>query len=230
MNMQCDQFEQILERQDDAPLPESARAHSESCETCRALVADLREIRDIAMEAGGDGIAPPEHIWIALRNQLEAEGIIHGTGRDTGQASRVLRHGWWTVFQRPALAGSFLALILVAAMAITFRQDSSPVAMNPQLALQQETSPVPSAQSVFKDEVLIVGDDSIPGYQKEDAVVTASIRRNLGIVDNFIAMCEKNVREQPDNQMAREYLYGAYQQKAELLATVTSRSMTGGLQ
>jgi hypothetical protein len=30
--------------------------------------------------------------------------------------------------------------------------------------------------------------------------------------------------------VAREYLYGAYQQKAELLATATSRSVTGGLQ
>ena len=62
------------------------------------------------------------------------------------------------------------------------------------------------------------------------AAVTASFRRNLGIVDNFIAMCEKSVREEPDNEMAREYLYGAYEQKAELLATATSRSMSGGLQ
>jgi hypothetical protein len=60
--------------------------------------------------------------------------------------------------------------------------------------------------------------------------VTDSIRRNLQIVDNFIAICEKSVREQPDNQMAREYLYGAYQQKAELLATAMNRSLPGGLQ
>jgi len=60
--------------------------------------------------------------------------------------------------------------------------------------------------------------------------VTDSIRRNLEIVDNFIALCEKSVREQPDNQMAREYLYGAYQQKAEVLATAMNRSTTGGLQ
>jgi hypothetical protein len=43
-------------------------------------------------------------------------------------------------------------------------------------------------------------------------------------------MCEKDVHEQPDNQMAREYLYGAYQQKAEILATATNRSLSGGLQ
>ena len=96
--------------------------------------------------------------------------------------------------------------------------------------LQQEISSVPSADSVFKEEVLTVGNDSIPGLQRQDTAVTDSIRRNLQIVDNFIAICEKSVREQPDNQMAREYLYGAYQQKAELLATATNRSMTGGLQ
>jgi hypothetical protein len=141
-----------------------------------------------------------------------------------------LPHGWWTVFQRPALAGAFLALILVAATAVTFRQGSSQMAVQRQTALAQETSIVPSAENVFKEEVLTVGKDSIPGLQREDAAVTASIRRNLGIVDNFIAMCEKNVREQPDNAMAREYLYGAYEQKAELLATATNRGMTGGLQ
>jgi hypothetical protein len=99
-----------------------------------------------------------------------------------------------------------------------------------QLTVPVETSPVPSADSVFKEEVLSVGNDAIPGLQRQDTAVTDSIRRNLQIVDKFIAICEKDVREQPDNQMAREYLYGAYQQKAELLATATSRSLTGGLQ
>jgi hypothetical protein len=66
--------------------------------------------------------------------------------------------------------------------------------------------------------------------QAHDAAVSDSIRRNLNIVDNFIAICEKSVREQPENEMAREYLYGAYQQKAELLVTAMDRSTTGGLQ
>jgi len=223
--MRCDQFEQILERQDDGPLPKAALAHMDACEACRSLVVDLTEIHDVAMELGAEGIIPAERVWVALRNQLETEGLIH----DLQTAPQSARHGWWTVFQRPALAGAFLALILIAATAITFRRDSSQMAVHPQLALQQETSTVPSAESVFREEVLTVGNDSIPGFQKEDAAVTDSIRRNLGIVDNFIAMCEKNVREEPDNEMAREYLYGAYQQKAELLATATSRSMTGGM-
>ena len=35
---------------------------------------------------------------------------------------------------------------------------------------------------------------------------------------------EKSVREQPSDPLAREYLYGAYQQKAVLLATALDRS------
>ena len=224
--MRCDQFERILEQQEYESLPKPALAHIDVCEACRGITLDLGAVRDVAMEMGAEGIAPPEHIWAALRNQLEADGIIH----DPQPVPQRARLGWWSAFQRPAVAGAFLSLILVAAATISYRQDSSQIAARPQLALQQETPAVPSAESVFQEEVLTVGNDSIPGFQKQDAEVADSIRRNLGIVDNFIATFEKSVREQPDNEMAREYLYGAYEQKAELLATATNRSMTGGLQ
>ena len=75
--MQCNQFERILEQQDAEPLPEPALAHIAVCEGCRALTADLDAIREMAIGLDAEGIAPPEHIWISLRNQLEAEGIIH---------------------------------------------------------------------------------------------------------------------------------------------------------
>jgi hypothetical protein len=224
--MRCDQFEQILEQQEYETLPKPALAHIEECADCRALTLDFNSIHDVAMEMGAEGVAPPEYIWVALRNQLEAEGIIH----DLRPAPQIARLGWWSAFQRPAVAGAFLSLILVAAATITYRQDFSQMAGHRQLALQQEVSAVPSAESIFQEEVRTVGSDSIPGFEKQDAAVADSIRRNLGIVDNFIVMCEKSVREQPDNEMAREYLYGAYQQKADLLATATSRTMTGGLQ
>jgi hypothetical protein len=229
MKMQCERFEQILEQQDTSALPKPALAHLETCEACRALSADFGAIHDMALELGTEGIAPPERVWISLRNQLEAEGLIHdaqGASRASSEAS----HGWWGAFQRPAVAGAFLGLVLAAAATVSYMSNFAQRAVDSQLTLQQETSPVPAADSVFKEEVLTVGNDSIPGLQRQDTAVTDSIRRNLQIVDNFIAICEKSVREQPDNQMAREYLYGAYQQKAELLAAATDRNMTGGLQ
>jgi hypothetical protein len=227
MNMQCKQFEQILEQQDDCALPKPALAHLEGCEECRALSADFTAIHDMALELGAEGIAPPERVWISLRNQLEAEGLIH----DPQAAPWRAGHDWWAIFQGPAVAGAFLGLVVASATTVSYWSNFSRTAVHsPQLALQQETSPVPSADSVFKEDVLTVASDSISGLQRQDTAVTDSFRRNLQIVDNFIAICEKSVREQPDNQMAREYLYGAYQQKAELLATAMNHSMTGGLQ
>jgi len=229
MNMQCEQFEQLLEQQDDGALPKPALVHLETCEACRALSADFGAIHKMALELGNEGIAPPERVWISLRNQLEAERLIHGPQADLQSASHASL-GWWAVFQRPAVAGAFLGLVLAAASTVSYMSNFAQTAVHSQLAFQQETSPVPAADSVFKEEVLTVGSDSIPGLQRQDTAVTSSIQRNLQIVDNFIAICEKSVREQPDNQMAREYLYGAYQQKAELLATAMNRSMPGGLQ
>jgi hypothetical protein len=227
--MQCEQFERMLEQQDDGALPKRALDHLETCEACRALSADFTAIHDMALELGAEDIAPPDRVWVSLRNQLEAERLIHET-QEAPQNAGPASQGWWAAIQGPALAGSFLGIVLAAATAVGYLSNAPQTAVQSQLAPQQEASSVPSADSVFKEEVLTVGNDSIPGLQRQDTAVTDSIRRNLQIVDNFIAICEKSVREQPDNQMAREYLYGAYQQKAELLATATNRSMTGGLQ
>jgi hypothetical protein len=227
--MQCNELGQILEQQADGPLPELATAHINGCKACRALTSDLAAIHAVAMELGAEEIAPPEHLWITLRNQLEAEGII----RDSSSAPESMGCGWWFALQRPALAGAFLSLVLAAAGMISTMGNPARTAghltVAPQLELQQVSLTVPSAENVFKEELLTVGNENIPGFQAHDAAVSDSIRRNLNIVDNFIAMCEKDVREQPENEMAREYLYGAYEQKAELLSTAMDRSTTGGL-
>lgn len=229
MNMQCAEFEQVLEQMDDGALPRPALAHLESCEVCRALTADLTAIHDMALEIGADAVEPPERVWVSLRNQLEAERLIREP-QDARPGAALPRASWWSMFQRPAIAGSFLALVLGAAGALGYFSNFSQPAAQTALVPAQQISSIPTADSVFKEEVLTVGTDSIPGLQRQDTAVTSSIRRNLQIVDNLIAMCEKSVREQPDNQIAREYLYGAYQQKAELLATAMNRSVTGGLQ
>ena len=201
----------------------------EDCAACRALSADLGAIRDAALELSTAEEAPPERVWIALRNQLEAEGLIRES-QPVSRATAPARSSWWSPFQRPAIAGAFLGVLLAASGAIGFLSNAPQVSVQSQISPQQEVSPTLTADNVFKEESLTVGSDSVPGLQRQDTAVTQSIRRNLQLVDNLIAICEKSVREQPDNQMARDYLYGAYQQKAELLATAMNRGMTGGLQ
>jgi hypothetical protein len=226
MNMQCDQFERILEELDSGPLPKQALAHMDVCEACRSLNADFGAILGVALELGAEDLPVPEHVWLSLSSRLESEGLIH----QRLVAGQTMGGGWWTIFQRPAMAGAFLSLTLAAAVLIVYQSDSQQLAVYSQLAPHQVKSPVLFAENMFKEEAKNVGAELIPGLEKRDAAVADSLRRNLGIVDNFIAMCEKNVHEQPDNQMAQEYLYGAYEQKAELLATAMNRSVTGGLQ
>jgi hypothetical protein len=60
-----------------------------------------------------------------------------------------------------------------------------------------------------------------------NSLVTASLHENLAIVDNYIALCEKSVREEPQNEVARDYLYEAYHQKADLLAEMNERGDYG---
>ena len=102
-NINCNQFEQSLVEQDAGPLPAAALAHIEVCADCRDLMADFGAIHDMAMELGSEGIAPPEHVWVSLRNQLEADGLIHEAPESPApQPRQTANPGWWTAFQRPA--------------------------------------------------------------------------------------------------------------------------------
>lgn len=223
--IKCDEFERILEQQDETGLPRPALAHIEECEPCRFLAADLAAIHDAAMELGAEEIEVPERIWISLRNQIDAENLISAS-----RSAENLKPGWWSAFQRPALAGAFLSLVIAAAGLIGYQSGSVPMTVHSPLEPLTGSTPILSAEKEFKAESSAFGAASLAEFRMQDAAVTDSFQRNLRVVDQFISMCENSVREQPDNQMAREYLYGAYEQKAELLATAMNRNVTGGLQ
>jgi hypothetical protein len=55
------------------------------------------------------------------------------------------------------------------------------------------------------------------------APVDDSYRQSLQQVDEFIADCERRVNTAPQDDLAREYLSNAYQQKAELLSAMMDR-------
>jgi DNA-directed RNA polymerase specialized sigma subunit len=60
--------------------------------------------------------------------------------------------------------------------------------------------------------------DSLPRNEIADnPVVDASLRQNLRTINEFIAECEARLKQNPRDQLTREYLNMAYQQKAELL-------------
>ena len=81
----------------------------------------------------------------------------------------------------------------------------------------------PSANAYFGDSaaVLSQAESALPSRTlRNNATVDASMRQNLRTLNEFISECEARLRQNPQDQLTREYLRMAYQQKAELLTAM----------
>ena len=76
--MQCKEVAVVLEQEGWTPLPEAAREHVAGCGNCQSLVEDLTEIVATAHLLPAE-VEPPARVWVALKAQLEQEGIIVDT-------------------------------------------------------------------------------------------------------------------------------------------------------
>jgi hypothetical protein len=210
--MLCREVEAVLEQQGFVPVPEKARAHLAGCNSCQSLVADLTAIVATAHLFPAE-VEPPPRVWSSLRRQLEAEGIIKSASRQP----------WWQGFSDLFRARAF-AMVSVAALA----------AIAITLQFQQPSQRSPEVRNLYPDtltdtsSILSRDEASLPAMHlaSNGNVVNISLRSNLDIVDKFIVDCEQRVKEQPEDQLAREYLSGAYQQKAELISAMMERGET----
>jgi hypothetical protein len=210
--MQCKEVELVLSQEGFVPVPDAARAHLAGCSSCKNFIADLTALVATAHLLPAE-VEPPRRVWNSLRAQLEQEGII----RSAEQRS------WWTGFSeffRPrVLATSAVGLLIAAAAALQIERPAA-----------QPTEARNAYDSVYEDTSLTLNNDEahLPAMQLAGTSdVDVSLRQNLDIVDKFIVDCEQRVKEQPQDDLAREYLTGAYQQKAELISVMMERGGSG---
>jgi len=112
--MECRDVATVLEQEGLSPLPLEARDHLNECEACRDLLADLSAIVVAAKRIPAEE-NPPERVWVSLRAQLEAEGII---GEAKVAAELVAAEPWWqglAPFLRPRMLAMVSAGILAVA-------------------------------------------------------------------------------------------------------------------
>ncbi len=196
-----------------------ATAHFRDCRACRGLVEDLNAIRHEARSWIAAEVEPSSQVWTSLRARLEQEGLIHVDVKDEAAAAKTgWLSGWFRGLPRPALAGAYLAVLIAAAFALSRPIDKRINEARWLEGTEVSTSPL-SAQLANEQNAAY-------SLHNSDPAVAASLHQNLAIVDNYIALCEKSVQEEPQNEMARDYLYEAYQQKADLLAQMTERGET----
>jgi hypothetical protein len=232
--MQCAQFEQILE-QADGPLPAEADGHVQTCPTCGLIYEDIAAIRAACRELSAEEVSPPSRVWTSLRAQLESEGLIHEANGGWLSQLQLLVVGTPGAVPRIGFAGAYLSLLLIGAFLLGLRMPPQVGAFTgdqPAGGVLAQVRPAASLVSEFPVATVANLNQTLNGdlervlasFPERDSSLTTSLQQNLGIVDNLIAVCEKSMREQPDNPVVRQYLYGAYQQKAVLLATAIDRS------
>jgi len=217
--MQCKDVEFVVQQEGLAPLPEAAEAHVATCSHCQEFVSDLAAIVSAANELPAE-LEPPAHLWVSLQAQLELEGII----KTPAIPAAGERSSWWRgfndLFRSRALATATLGLLIVVAGVLQLRQ-------TPDASLEANRSVAgPAWQIPFTQTAKVLNEQEIDLRNMQLAgtsPVDDSFRQNLQQVDNFIADCERHLKTEPQDELAREYLATAYQQKAELLSAMMDR-------
>ena len=214
--MECSEFMAQLENWMDGEKHGSARAHVQDCAACRSFVADLDAIQAAAPALSIAEMEPPARVWAALHSQLVEEGLIRERATASGQGERSWMAALFAHVPRPALAGAYLSLLVILAFGLTGPLSQQTL----QQSLQQtaQTSAFPLAAELDHAE-----QTTVSSFDSSKSAVSADLHENLEIVDHYIALCEKSVHDEPQNDVAREYLYQAYQQKADLLTMITER-------
>jgi hypothetical protein len=217
--MQCREVEVVLEQEGLAPLPDAARAHVAGCSHCQGLIADLETIVSVSVQLPAE-VEPPARIWVALRNQLEQEGIIKEPVSVSADNATSWWHGLGNLFRSRAVATATVGLLIAVAAVLQLSQ--SPVST----VVKDNTPGAPSWQIPFAQTRQVLNEQEVDlrnMHLSSTSPVDAALQQNLQQVDDFIADCERHLKADPQDDLAREYLSDAYQQKAELLSAMMDR-------
>lgn len=240
--MHCKQLESVLEAEGLGPLPLEAQQHLAGCQACQDMLADFSTIVVTAKSLPAE-VQPPDRIWISVRAQLEAEGVIHEPVtvlEHSSQLQEKSQSRWQNLsalFRPRNLATVGVGLLLAIGAFLQTRKNGPSVGGPndiPSTSVANNTPPTPgevllppagaSKVSLSPSEAGVTlqqAEQDLPNIQfAGNSTVDASLRQNLRTVDEFIAECEHHLKVNPQDELAREYLYSAYQQKAELLAAM----------
>jgi len=193
-------------------------AHLADCEHCRALVADLRRIRQVA--ATLDRPAPPARVWEGLAREIdELPAVVAArTGGATDAASRY-GSAWWF-----AAAAALIIGLSATFLGISRGWWAADTSVNVD---GSNTVPADLVEDVEADltaaathyERAIAGLEAIANQAETplDADVMMALRSDLATIDRAIEESRNAVAAEPANRVAQESLLGAFRRKVSLL-------------
>ena len=145
--MQCKEFASVLEQQGFSPLPDAAQDHLAACTACQDFLADLDAIVTTARELPAE-VDPPQRIWISLRAQLEAEGLVKEPAVVVPELSANWLDNLRAWFSPRTLATAGVGLSLAIAAFLQLHKPHTPVSPVAPTQEAKQTQPVVPAPPV----------------------------------------------------------------------------------
>ena len=207
--MNCTEFQNALPDFIEGGAVAEAEGHLQSCMACAGLVADLQEIAGQArLLAASD--EPGPHVWVRIAESVELEGLARL------QELVPRRALWWGAGQVfwavPAWAAAVAALLLLAFGLNTLRQ--APATPATSVAVIKPAAPVDD------DDMKLLA-----AVEKRSPSKRARYKAHLEAVNASIRDAKRSVEQEPGNELARERLIEAYDQKSALYEMAMAGSM-----
>jgi hypothetical protein len=224
--MACEKYLNSIHERVDGTIGSIRRAelemHLVDCDACRALLDDLQRIHDAA--AALPELKAPDRSWLQIAGRLRMEGRI----REDAPAARAARRpyaAWLAIAAALVIAAGSAVVLLVPRSAPAPAQTAS---TPPPAAAAIEASPadavnaVEAAQAQFEKAIADLEKVAKANQQTLDPGTSATIEKNLGIIDQAIAENRAAVKSEPASVAARETLFDALRQKVSLLQDTIS--------
>ena len=186
--------------------------HLESCDDCRALVADLREIARAARSL--DELQPPPRVWQQIAGRLQAEGRV---AAPPALVPRRMNVAWI------GLAAALVIVVGASLFMLSPRrvQPSAPIdhAAPQEAAAVGNARPENAVQTVAAELALIEKhlDNAREAIKAVDPATAAELEKNDAVMKQAIAANRKALEADPENASALASLYALIKQKMQFL-------------
>jgi copper chaperone CopZ len=230
--MNCEHCEEAIgELVDGARMDEATRieveAHLRDCASCRALLADLRQIHAAAVRLPVDPV--PDRVWARVSGQLP----IPAVGPQKPRVFRILFGSQrvrlaWGAAATMALAVLVLVVALPRLRSGDGRQGAvrtaapGPVHPNDAELVQSVESELQLAEQHYEKAIAGLEQIAKAGQGSLDPQLASTLQKNLGVIDQAIHDSRVALQTQPANELAQESLFEAFRRKVGLLQDTVS--------
>jgi hypothetical protein len=192
--------------------------HLAQCEDCRALRTDLERIRDAAGSL--PVMTAPDGAWLQIAGRLRQEGRLQDAAPPA--RSRAAYGRWLAV-------AAALILVVGTALVLIKRMPNTPAPVQqtagnaaPAKSVETVQNEVDAAQQQFEGAIADLEKVAKANQTALDPSTSATIDKNLGIIDQAIAENRAAVKAEPASVAARATLFEALRQKVSLLQDTIS--------